>query len=426
MTEITLAGGKPATEGQQKAVQDFIGFMASDDPVFVIQGYSGTGKSTLIEHLIKEMPSIQKTIKLIKPSAPTYELELTATTNKAADNFHQITGQEVNTIQSYLGLTVQTDYQTRETKLVLRKYVEKHYKVLFIDEASYIDPPLLTWIFKLMKNSKIIFIGDPAQLTPVKSRGTPVFDAPFPRAHLTEVVRAKLPNGEVGKLHPITELATKLRNTVNTGEFFKFTPDGFHIRHLPREEFNQEILKEFTRPDWKSNDSKVLAWTNRRVIDYNTAIRNHVKGVSNFQVGDYAVCNKYFTQNKMNIKTDATVLITNISEPTTQYGVPGKFYTLDGRIAAFCPDRLEDKIERIKRAKEFEDYQILEDIDTSWIDIRAMYACTINKSQGSTYDKVFIDLDDIKGCNSGDQIARMLYVGTSRARHHVYFTGDLV
>jgi ATP-dependent exoDNAse (exonuclease V) alpha subunit len=58
--------------------------------------------------------------------------------------------------------------------------------------------------------------------------------------------------------------------------------------------------------------------------------------------------------------------------------------------------------------------------------LRAAYAQTINKSQGSTYDRVFIDLDDLARCSSGDQLARMLYVGFSRARHQVFLTGDLV
>ena len=51
---------------------------------------------------------------------------------------------------------------------------------------------------------------------------------------------------------------------------------------------------------------------------------------------------------------------------------------------------------------------------------------TTNKAQGSTFDRVFVDLDDIRRCNSGDQIARMLYVGVSRARTQVFLTGDLV
>ena len=65
-------------------------------------------------------------------------------------------------------------------------------------------------------------------------------------------------------------------------------------------------------------------------------------------------------------------------------------------------------------------------MDNNWIDLRAAYASTINKAQGSTYKTVFIDLDDIKRCNSGDQIARMMYVGVSRASQRVWLTGDLV
>lgn len=415
-TEITL------TQGQQAALDGFAGFLANpEESVFVFEGYAGTGKSTLIETLLDRLPKMLTMAKLVSPRVPDYEVKLTATTNKAADNFAQITGKEVTTVQSYLGLRVQTDYQTRETKLVMGTYKEKHNTLLFIDEASYVDPALLTWIFKLMKNSKVVFIGDPAQLTPVKLNRAPVFDANFPTARLTEVVRQAAGN-------PILDLATKLRETVTNGQFFSFSPDGQYIRHLTRDAYDNEILKEFTRPDWRSRDSKVLAWTNRRVIEYNTAIRNHCKGSPEIQAGDYVTCNKYFMypQSKQSIKTDETVLVNAVSDPIYQYGVKGRYYTVENRIKAFCPDRLEDKIDRIKQAKSEDDYDTLEKIDTEWIDLRAMFACTINKSQGSTYDRVYIDLDDLKRCNSGNQIARMLYVATTRARHQVFFTGDLV
>lgn len=90
------------------------------------------------------------------------------------------------------------------------------------------------------------------------------------------------------------------------------------------------------------------------------------------------------------------------------------------------PDTYKDHAAALKAATAEGRYGAAREIANSWIDLRAAYACTINKSQGSTYDKVFIDLDDIRKCNSGEQIARMLYVAVSRARFHVYFTGDLV
>jgi len=416
MTAITL------TEGQQAAANAFMGFLANDEqPVFVLKGYSGTGKSTLVEYLLSNLPKMMQTIRLINPKATNYMVELTATTNKAAENFERITGRTVATIQSFLGLRVVRDFQTGKTRLSMPRINEQHGCLLFIDEASYVDSELLSWVFRVMKNSKVVFIGDPAQLTPVKSNRTPVFEAGFPTAELTEVVRQ-------AKGNPIIELATKFRETVQTGKFFTFTPDGEYIRYMDRESFDNEVLKEFSRPDWKSNDSKVLAWTNQRVSDYNKAIKNHLKGSSVMAPGDYVVCNQYFCipGQKQSIKTDDCVLITHVSESTNDFGVKGKYYTIENRIKAFCPDNLEDKASRIRQAKSENDYETLEHIDTRWIDLRPMYACTINKSQGSTYDRVFIDLDDIKRCNSGDQIARMLYVGSSRARHQVFFTGDLV
>lgn len=414
MTELVLS------EDQAKAKRAFVDFLLDPhERVFVLKGYSGTGKSTLTGHLIEAVPNIFKTARLLDPSFKEYEIELTATTNKAAENLAFISGMEVNTIHSYLGLMVRKDFKTEETFLSRKENSPDLYrKLLFIDEASFIDRDLLKYIFQIMKDSKIVFMGDPAQLTPVKSGNTPVFEAKWRGAELTQVLRQASGN-------PIMDLSTKFRETVNTGQFFSFIPDGHHIRHADRQEFNSLVAQEFSRPDWKFRDSKLLGWTNKCVINYNHAIREHVGGTPEFQVGDYAICNSFVSTRGKSLKTDQMVCISQISEPVIECDVPGRFYTLDGVITLFMPNTLEERNARIKRAKAEEDVYLLEAIDRSWVDLRAAYACTVNKSQGSTFDKVFIDLDDIARCNSGDQIARMLYVGVSRARHHVIFTGDL-
>lgn len=410
------------TPDQQNALEKFTQFLTDpSEQVFVLQGYSGTGKTTLVKSLLDQLPKLMKAAKLINPDVRKYEVELTATTNKAAENFGMITGMGVSTIHSYLGLRVSTDYSTNNTKLVSYKqnsFKEGH--LLFIDEASYIDKDLLGWIFKLTRNCKIVFMGDPAQLTPVKSSATPVFDAThFIGAKLSQVVRQAEGN-------PIVDLSTKFRETVNSGEFFKFVPDGHHIKYLDRDAFNQAIEAEFCRPDWRYSNSKVLAWTNARVIAYNHHIRERVLGDPNFQVGDYAVCNKFVSSNKKSLKTDQLVYITSIGQDTEQHGVLGNWMTLDYQIELFFPKSLEAKKALIKQARAMEWFNVVEEAENRWIDLRAAYACTINKAQGSTYDRVFIDLDDIGRCNSGDQIARMLYVGVSRAREQVFLTGDLV
>lgn len=412
--ELTL------TQDQQSALEAFHSFLLDPiEQVFVLSGYSGCGKSTLVRTIIDRIPDFMRTAKLINPSQKEYAIELTATTNKAAENLGQITGMSAATIHSFLGLRVQTDFRTNTTTLIPSAKDPKEGYLLFIDEASYVDKQLLGFIFKMTRNCKVVFIGDPAQLTPVKSQGTPVFEANFTGAALTTVVRQAEGN-------PIVDLSTKFRHTVNTGEFFSFTPDGEHVKYMKREEFNAAIEAEFTRPNWRYKDSKILAWTNKCVIGYNHYVRNLAKGDPHFAVGDYAVCNSFISVNRTSVKTDQLVQITGISEDEMEYDVLGNRFTLDSGLRAFMPKTLESKNARLKLARAQDDFHIGSQIESTWIDLRAAYACTINKSQGSTFDRVFVDLDDIRRCNSGDQIARMLYVGISRARHQVFLTGDLV
>lgn len=409
------------TEGQQKAMEAYTAFlMDPSERVFVLGGYSGTGKSTLVRYLLPHTKKILQTIHLVDPDFPAYDIELTATTNKAAENLELLTKMPVRTIHSFLGLRVSKDYHTRATMLTPAKRDDiKRGYILFIDEASWVDGELLHLIFQQTADCKIIFMGDPAQLLGIKADDAPVFKAAYPSAYLTEVVRA----ADGG---PIERLSTQFRHTVTTGTWSRFTPDGNHVQHLPRDQFEMAIVREFNRPDWKFRDSKVLAWTNQRVNDFNSAIRGCVKGSPSFEVGDYVVCNSYVQGNRNRpLKTDEMVHITKIGPETEIHEVKGHWYEINHLEEFFGPlslDAWKRAEERLKSEKKF---GALDQMDRSWIDLRAAYACTVDKSQGSTFDRVFIDLDDIGGCRNADRLARMLYVSTSRAREQVIFTGDI-
>jgi hypothetical protein len=65
------------------------------------------------------------------------------------------------------------------------------------------------------------------------------------------------------------------------------------------------------------------------------------------------------------------------------------------------------------------------DLKNKYPDLRQRDAATVHKSQGSTYDSVYIDLGNISTCNIANQVARMLYVAFSRPRTRVYLYGDL-
>lgn len=406
------------SDDQEAARAMFVNFLINpEEQVMVLQGYAGTGKSTLVKTLMDNMAKYLKMAKLVNPSMFEYEVKLTATTNKAAEALAQITGMDVSTIHSFLGLRVVKDYRTGYTELVPRDRTPEFGFILIIDEASMIDSKLLTTIFEKTTNCKIMFIGDPAQLPPVKYTTTPVFNAGFTTAKLEKVMRQAEGN-------PIIELATQFRETVTSGVWSSFKPDGHHIVHMNRPDFEDAIIAEFTRPAWRYKDSKVLAWTNSCVIGYNHAINNQISGDPHFAEGDYVVCNKHVMVGKTGIKTDQLVYITKIEDDVIYKDVLGNWVTLDYVNRCFFPKTLAAKADRVKQAKAMNDYSMLMEIEERWIDLRAAFAQTINKSQGSTYDKVFIDLDDVSRCNSGDQIARLMYVAVSRARNFVYLTGD--
>ena len=409
------------TAGQDAAYRAFTDFVTDpDQDILVLTGYAGTGKSTLVKYILDTLPSTIRLLKLISLKDDSLEVQLTATTNKAAEALAGITGSSVKTIHSYLGLRVSKNIRTGITKLVPHGgAVIKENTLIVIDEASTIDQHLLDQIINRTSDCKILFIGDPAQLTPVKSTAPVVFNQSYKTVALTEVVRQL-------KGNPIINLATSFRDTVNGASFISnFVPDGVNIKHCCRSDFEDLIGAEFDRPDWVSSDSKVLTWTNKAVIEFNRAIRNHVEGQAQLQVYDYAVCNNFINTRNCKVKTDQEVQITNMM-PSTDQGLRGWKVELNYKHTAFMPHSFLEFKEMLKEAKKAEDWQTVSHIDNYWLDLRAAYACTINKSQGSTYRKVFIDLDDVKKCNQGSLIARLMYVAISRASDQVVLTGDLV
>lgn len=407
------------TTGQQGALDDFVSWLVNpQQPAFVIGGYSGTGKSTLIATLIERLPNFLRACKLIDPHMSEYVLQLTATTHKAAENFSNITGMEVPTIHSFLNLRLEKNLKTGVSSLVPKKRDQSPREgfLLLIDEASYIDSGLLQIIFEQTRNCKIVFIGDPAQLLLPRSQGAPVFLSGFPTAQLTEVMRQAAGN-------PIVELSTMFRNVVNGEPWGKFKPDGQFVVHMDRKAFGDAIKLEFLRPDWKYRDSKILCWTNDRVIEYNGALRQMLTGDPELQVGDYAEVNAFVTRNGNSLKNGQTVQLTKIGPDVQELGCWGNWVEVDGSKEFFHPKTLAGRKEAHRLAKLEDNWTKLSEID-SWVDLRAVFAQTVNKSQGSTYDKVFFDLDDLKKCHNGNTLARLLYVGTSRARFQCNFVGD--
>lgn len=384
---------------------------------FVLEGFAGSGKSTLINYFMEYLSKLESTFRATNSGFQVPGIELTATTHKAAENLSTITGHDVSTIHSTLGLKLVTNYKTNKTRLEPRHNVALPRNMLIIvDEASYIDMEVLNFIKTRTINCKVLFIGDPYQLVPVGLSSAPVFEQGFESVRL---------HGNHRNQSMIQEFSAKLRNTIDTGEWFQFKPDGNQIIHLSRNDFNEAVKEEFTRPDWNSKDSRVLTYTNVRSIEYNNYIQSNVKGTHEFEAGDYAKSNKYTASPGGSgfIRNDETVFIT-CTEDRVVHGVPGKDVFIKNNWY-FLPNYLKDVRDLEKEALSNKDTSLLQSM-SYWLDLRAHYSETVNKSQGSTYGKVFIDLDDISNVTNGSLLARLLYVAVSRAKNQVILTGDLV
>ena len=86
------------------------------------------------------------------------------------------------------------------------------------------------------------------------------------------------------------------------------------------------------------------------------------------------------------------------------------------------PIKYRKLLQKLKRQKRHAMYAALNDFI---LDIRAFEAMTIHKSQGSTFETVYINLSDLGKCRNPYVVSRLLYVAVSRASNRVVFTGSL-
>lgn len=440
---------------QDNAIQVMQGFLSSSTENFmVLEGAGGTGKTFVIKHFVRTLHDYHKTRKLLGMKGKTnLPIHFTATTNKACEAMElqlrglnaSVTGgdeiemnPQVKTIHSFLGLTMAPDPKNpRKDVLADRDWQFNAGKsIVIIDEASYIDDELFMWIEKKTnKDTKVIFVGDPAQLTNGDGNTLPAFESGFRKAELHIVERFDTNT-------PIFKLATELRRRILAKDFnVPVCPiDGKHIVWLPRPDFDRLMVQDMTAEDWTFTTSKFLAYRNDRVQKYNKGINSLSTGTREFQAGDYAVNNHYVSGNKGKgggIRTDGMVYIDAL-EASVEHGESGFYVYLDGddRRKFFMPNdhkakqkiinRLYRDYEKSDNNKEAEAYlHSMNKVKNTWVDLRPVFAQTINKSQGSTYRRVYIDLADIGFCRSKETLMRLLYVACSRARKQLFLTGDL-
>jgi hypothetical protein len=231
----------------------------------------------------------------------------------------------------------------------------------------------------------------------------------------------------------LVKLCTQLRTSVETGDFKPISLVPGIIDLFDENQMEQALQEEFAV---QTAERRVLAYANTRVNAYNDHIRFIRNLPSHFAVGERLVNNSAVELNKSLLSVEDRVEILRVSPDPEDFTVaPGvilKVRSMDFIVpfkGSFTNILVpEDKehfqalIRYYARIKDWPRYFMLKD---RFPDFRPGDACTFHKSQGSTHDVVFIDADNLSTCNNANDVARMLYVGVSRARSRVIFYGTL-
>ena len=431
---------------------------SNKDALFLLKGYAGTGKTTLIGSLVKNLWKAKLKSVLLAP------------TGRAAKVISNYSGRQAHTIHKNI-------YYPKKDKaggVAFQLKQNKHRDTIFIvDEASMIpDTPSDSKLFEngsllddLMMyvysghNCKILLIGDTAQLPPVKLEVSPAldyntleigFNKEVVQIELDEVVRQAEDSG-------ILMNATALRETLREEFYdsFQFDVSGYPdiIRCQDGHEIMDALQEAYTNVGHE--ESVIILRSNKRANLYNQQIRSrilfqeeglaagdHLMVVKNnyfwldnkaeagfIANGDiikvleiYAIKELYgfrFAEVKIsmidypNQKPFETVLLldTLTSEtPSLSYEESNKLY--QEVLKDFEGERSKyKKFLGVKNNKFFNSLQV-----------KFSYAITCHKSQGGQWDIVFVEQPYLPDGISKDYL-RWLYTAITRAKRKIYLIG---
>lgn len=265
------------TPGQKKIIEKLSEYLSGDDfsRIFVLNGYAGTGKTTLIAAVVGALKE-----EGIKPV-------LLAPTGRAAKVLARYAGEKALTIHKRIYRErTNADY---ESKFTLNPNPERG-AVFIVDEASMLSDgasdgalfgsgSLLADLVQYVRNGRgcrLVLVGDSAQLPPVGSDFSPALDPSTLSAYgevdyatLDEVVRQE---SESGILFNATLVRCMLENGLCEIPHFDLNyPD---IEALEGGEFLEKLQDCYDR--YGRDETIVITRSNRRANRYNEGIRRNV------------------------------------------------------------------------------------------------------------------------------------------------------
>lgn len=397
---------------------------------FVLKGYAGTGKTTVITYWMRKIRE-----QRIRGKVPT--ICLTAPTNKATRVLKEKAQQinlpaDVSTIHSLLGLKMK--WVKDEQVLIPDPRGENRfgdYDYVIIDECGMVGlDPLLKEIQKAQDRAgnTVIYMGDPCQLPPVNEKDSETF-LPEDQMELTQVMRQSGDN-------PIVDLSIYLRGEIlgprprYPSKILEFV-DNKHIFLKPLRDHQEEILEEFVQAELEGRDVRHVAWTNKVVDAWNNVIRDKVYGAdrNEWNEGESIVT----TAPVMNPHEEGIIFTTDtlleiIDTPREELvnEVPVWILLVSaGREAVEIAvvtnqggkefnRRKNELLEKAKGDKR--EWQKFYRFMESFAYVKPAFSMTVHRSQGSTFDDVYVSYGNILQNPRKKEALQCLYVAITRPR----------
>ena len=447
------------TDSQQQLLEFISQYIFDNNSgIFLLKGYAGTGKTTIISTLVNNLWQAKFNFTLLAP------------TGRAAKVISSYAHKQAYTIHKHLYYP-QTD-NFGKLHFTMRKNKQQR-TVFIVDEASMISgenmsdslfdnssvlSDLISFVYSRPGN-KLILAGDTAQLPPVGLQVSPAldkeyleknFDIPVFEFELHEVVRQSLESG-------ILFNATKIREELQSRQIsdIKFNTTGFDdfIKLDNGYDIQDAIETAYTGNNFE--DTAIIVRSNKRANLYNQQIRNKILLKENeLDTGDYlmVVKNNYFwldetsqagfiangdivevleifkfidlydfhfAEVKLRLvdypgeKPFETVILLDtlyMDTPSLNYEQSNKLYQAVSEDYA----HLKSKWARYKKVKENKYFNALQ--------VKFSYALTAHKSQGGQWKNVFVEQPYQLDISNPEQL-RWLYTAFTRAQKKLYLIG---
>ncbi len=417
------------SDQQQTALEQLQDFVDGSESFFVLEGYAGTGKTTLLQAFVAQLQS----------QGDHRPIVFSAFTNKATKVLAQMMaawglGVDCLTCCQLLGLRPQINQETGEQEFIPDKDQDSSfgkYALVVVDECSMVNQNLwellITEVSCFHTSVQILFVGDSAQLPPINEVCSQTFVAIANKALLTKVVRYGGAIGVLAELircnltsHRLPQLTTDLNAERTEGTVVLQTSD-----------WERQLVRAFSCDHSQANPDYVraLAYTNRRVNALNRQIRDAIFGkeVPRFVPDERLIAMHpiFGSEDEILMQTSSECIVEEAWEDESQgWRIWCLFVENDANLVFTLrvlheseQVRFKRELDQLAKAKQWQDFW---DLKQRFASVNYSYALTIHKSQGSTFQNVFVDLPDAMRNRNVRERNQLLYVAVTRAAQRLF------